>query len=75
MTKQKLDDHRMTLLRGLPKIDEIMLSLEKKEAFAGTPKYVVKSICRSVVEELRQEILNTTDGCKRNTPAHGGRGR
>ncbi|MGZ3577972.1 MAG: L-seryl-tRNA(Sec) selenium transferase [Syntrophales bacterium] len=59
MTKQKLDDHRMTLLKGLPKIDEIMLSLEKKEAFAGTPKYVVKSICRSVVEELRQEILNT----------------
>ena len=59
MTKQKLDDHRMTLLRGLPKIDEIILSLEKKEAFAGTPKYVVKSICRSVVEELRQEILNT----------------
>ena len=59
MAKQNLDDHRMTLLRGLPKIDEILLSLENKEAFAGTPKHVVKSICRSVVEELRQEILNT----------------
>ena len=59
MTKQKLDDRRMTLLRGLPKIDEIMLSLGKKEAFAGTPKYVIKSICRSVVKELRQEIMNT----------------
>ena len=58
MTKQNLDDHRMTLLKGLPKIDEIMFSLEKKGAFAGTPKYVAKSICRSVVEELRQEILN-----------------
>ena len=58
MTKQKLDDHRMTLLRGLPKIDEVMLSLGKKGAFARTPKYIVKSICRSVVEELRQEILN-----------------
>jgi L-seryl-tRNA(Ser) seleniumtransferase len=58
MTKHKLDEQRMTLLRGLPKIDEVILSLERKGAFARAPKYMVKSICRSVVEELRQDILN-----------------
>jgi L-seryl-tRNA(Ser) seleniumtransferase len=72
MTKQKLDDYRMTLLRGLPKIDEVMLSLDKKGAFAGTPKYIAKSICRSVVEELRQEILNTKVDAKEKRLPTGG---
>jgi L-seryl-tRNA(Ser) seleniumtransferase len=59
MKKQKVDDHRKTLLRSLPKIDEVMLSLEKRDVFAKTPRNIVKSACRSVVEELRQEILKT----------------
>ncbi len=67
-----LDDNMMTLLRGLPKIDDVMLSLEKKGVFPGTPKYVAKSICRSVVEELRQEILNMqTDSKRKRLPATG----
>ena len=57
MKKQKMDDHKNALLRSLPKIDEIMLSLEKRDAFVKTPRNIVKSACRSVVEELRQEIL------------------
>ncbi|MEN6318700.1 MAG: L-seryl-tRNA(Sec) selenium transferase [Syntrophaceae bacterium] len=57
MKKQKMDDHTNTLLRGLPKIDEVMLYLEKREAFLKTPRNIVKSACRSVVEDLRQEIL------------------
>jgi L-seryl-tRNA(Ser) seleniumtransferase len=57
MKKQKMDEHRNTLLRGLPKIDEIMLSLEKRGDFLKTPRNIVKSACRSVVEDLRQEIL------------------
>ena len=57
MKKQKMDDHKNALLRSLPKIDEIMLSLEKRDAFVKTPRNIVKSACRSVVEELRREIL------------------
>ncbi|HVO68045.1 MAG TPA: L-seryl-tRNA(Sec) selenium transferase [Syntrophales bacterium] len=59
MKKQKIDDQRKTLLRGLPKIDEVMLSLEKRDVFTRTPRNIVRSVCRSVVEELRQDILKT----------------
>jgi L-seryl-tRNA(Ser) seleniumtransferase len=64
MKKQKMDDHKKTLLRDLPKIDEVMLSLEKHDFFARTPRNIVKSVCRSVVEELRQEILRTNKEAK-----------
>lgn len=57
MKRQKMDEHKNALLRGLPKIDEVMLSLEKREDFLKTPRNIVKSACRSVVEDLRQEIL------------------
>jgi len=64
MKKQKMDDHTNTLLRGLPKIDEVMLYLEKREAFLKTPRNIVKSACRSVVEDLRQEILKKNTDVK-----------
>jgi len=64
MKKQKIDDHRKTLLTSLPKIDEVMLSLEKRGVFARTPRNIVRSVCRSVVEELRQEILKTNTEVK-----------
>ncbi|HYA14182.1 MAG TPA: L-seryl-tRNA(Sec) selenium transferase, partial [Syntrophales bacterium] len=64
MKKQKIDDHRKTQLRSLPKIDEVMLSLEKRDAFASTPRNIVRSVCRSVVEELRQDILKTNMNAK-----------
>jgi len=59
MKKQKIDAHRKTLLMGLPKIDEVMLSLKKRGVFTRTPRNVIRSVCRSTVEELRQEILKT----------------
>jgi L-seryl-tRNA(Ser) seleniumtransferase len=64
MKKQKIDDHKKTLLMGLPKIDEVMLSLEKRDVFARTTRNIVRSVCRSVVEELRQEILKTNKEAK-----------
>jgi L-seryl-tRNA(Ser) seleniumtransferase len=59
MKKHAIDDHKNTLLRSLPKIDEVMLLLEKRDVFSKTPRNIVRSVCRSVVEELRQEILKT----------------
>lgn len=59
MKKHAIDDHKNTLLRNLPKIDEVMLLLEKSDVFSKTPRNIVRSVCRSVVEELRQEILKT----------------
>lgn len=59
MKKHSIDDHKNTLLRSLPKIDEVMFLLEKSDVFLKTPRNIVRSICRSVVEELRQEIMKT----------------
>jgi len=64
MKKQKINDRRNTLLRSLPKIDEVMLLLTKKDIFAETPRNIVRSVCRSVVEEMRQEILQTKADAK-----------
>jgi L-seryl-tRNA(Ser) seleniumtransferase len=52
-----MDDHKKELLKNLPKIDEMMLLLEKKERFAGVPREMIKEACRSVVEELRSRII------------------
>ena len=52
-----MDDHKKELLRNLPKIDEMMLLLEKDERLAGVPRELVKEACRSVVEGLRERIL------------------
>jgi L-seryl-tRNA(Ser) seleniumtransferase len=64
MKKHTIDDHKNALLRSLPKIDEVMLLLTKRDVFVKTPRNIVRSICRSVVEELRQEILNTKAAAK-----------
>ncbi|MHB9096237.1 MAG: L-seryl-tRNA(Sec) selenium transferase [Syntrophales bacterium] len=52
-----MDDHKKELLRNLPKIDEMMLLLERGERFAGVPRELVREACRSVVEGLRERIL------------------
>jgi len=55
-----MDDHRKELLKGLPKIDEVLILLEKKGAFDKAPRQLVKSACRSVVEGLRKGIMEAT---------------
>jgi L-seryl-tRNA(Ser) seleniumtransferase len=52
-----MDEHKKELLKSLPKIDEMMLLLEKSEGIAGFPRELVKEVCRSVVEALRDRIL------------------
>jgi len=57
-----MEDHKKELLQNLPKIDEMMLLMEKGERLAGVPRELVKEACRSVVEELRGRILADAGG-------------
>ncbi len=52
-----MEDHKRELLKNLPKIDEMMLRIERSDRLAGVPREMVKEACRSVVEELRGRIL------------------
>lgn len=52
-----MDDHKRELLKNLPKIDEMMLRIERGDRLAGVPREMVKEACRSVVEDLRGRIL------------------
>ena len=52
-----MNEHKKELLKSLPKIDEMMLLLERGERLAGVPRELVKEACRSVVEELRSRII------------------
>lgn len=53
-----MDDQRKTLLKQLPKIDEMVLFLEKREDLGKTSPSIIKDICRGEVEKLRLSILN-----------------
>lgn len=44
------------LLRNLPKIDELLLILEREGSFAGVSREIVVRKCRHVVEEMRRSI-------------------
>jgi L-seryl-tRNA(Ser) seleniumtransferase len=52
-----MEEHTKELLKHLPKIDEMMLRIEKQERFSGFPREIVREACRSVVEELRTRVL------------------
>lgn len=56
-----MDERRRELLRHLPKIDDMILRIEKREGTAGFPREIVKEACRSVVEELRNRIQSDAD--------------
>ena len=56
-----MDEHRKELLKHLPKIDEMMLRIEKRQSIVGCPREMVKEACRSVVEEIRGRILADPD--------------
>ncbi|HPR91109.1 MAG TPA: L-seryl-tRNA(Sec) selenium transferase, partial [Synergistaceae bacterium] len=55
------------LLKNLPKIDEILLIIERNGSFAGVSREIVVRKCRQVVEEMRRSI-RATDG-KKDMPA------
>ncbi|MDO9584940.1 MAG: L-seryl-tRNA(Sec) selenium transferase, partial [Syntrophales bacterium] len=56
-----MDDQKKMMLKELPKIDELMLMLEQKDIFAKAPRDIVKSVCRVIVDDLRQAILGVQD--------------
>ncbi len=64
-----MNEQIQTLLRGLPKIDEILLILEKRNVEGRAPREVVRAACREAVEDLRRSILSKKgDGGKMRLP-------
>ena len=51
-----MDEHQKELLKNLPKIDEMMLRIEKRETLAGFPREIVREARRTVAEELLARI-------------------
>jgi len=55
-----MDDRKKDLLKHLPKIDELLLALEKKGAFLQNGRDYLVAATRAVVGELRETILSAT---------------
>jgi L-seryl-tRNA(Ser) seleniumtransferase len=53
-----MDDKRKELLKSLPKIDEVILLLEKKDIYALASREIVTETCRKVVQRLRDKIVS-----------------
>ncbi len=53
-----MNEQIQALLRGLPKIDEILLLLEKGNPDRQSSREVIRSVCRETVEDLRRSILD-----------------
>jgi L-seryl-tRNA(Ser) seleniumtransferase len=53
-----MDDRHKALLKQLPKIDEMMLLLEKRGILDGASPHIAKTLCREEVETLRHRILS-----------------
>ena len=58
-------DNRQLLLRGLPKIDELLLDEQLVFFMESTPRSVVVDAAREIIVELRREILS---GEREDTP-------
>lgn len=55
-----MDDFRKELLKQLPKIDEVLLILEKQNIYDLAPRDIVKESCRTVVQKLRDKVVNAS---------------
>ena len=56
-----MDDLRKTLLRNLPKINELILLLEKNGIHDLAPREIVLETCRNVVQKLREIIIEAKE--------------
>jgi L-seryl-tRNA(Ser) seleniumtransferase len=54
-----MDDLKKEMLKNLPKIDEVLLILEKQNIYDLAPRDIVKGTCRKVVQDLRDKIVNS----------------
>ncbi len=52
-----MDDQKKTMLRQLPKIDEVMAVLATEGLLSKVPRELAKTLCQQQVERLRQTIL------------------
>jgi L-seryl-tRNA(Ser) seleniumtransferase len=52
-----MDEQTQALLRGLPKIDELLLILEKRNQDHPAPREVTRAVCRDVVDNLRRSVM------------------
>jgi len=57
-----MDDRKREWLKQLPKIDELLLSLEKRGLLDRAPRALVKETCRSTVETWRRKIMVWKEG-------------
>jgi len=64
-----MDDQRKSLLKDLPKIDELLILLEKRGLFAKAPRELVRSFCQAQVDKLRQAILRNKEGLGEAQPS------
>jgi L-seryl-tRNA(Ser) seleniumtransferase len=53
-----MDERIRTVLAGLPKIDEVMLRLERRGIYGKARKDIVRDVCRSVVACVRERVKN-----------------
>jgi len=54
-----MDEQKQTLLKTLPKIDEVILLLEAKDIYAKAPREIVRQASRNIVHALREKIVNS----------------
>ncbi|HON58250.1 MAG TPA: L-seryl-tRNA(Sec) selenium transferase [Smithella sp.] len=55
-----MDEQKKEMLKKLPKIDEIILILEKQNIYDLAPRDIVKETCRRVVQHLRDRVINAS---------------
>ena len=60
-----MNELKKEMLKQLPKIDEVLLILEKQDIYDLAPRDIVKETCRTVVQNLREMIVNS----KKKIPA------
>ncbi len=57
-----MNEKTRELLKTLPKIDEVLLILERDGALKGVSRDIATEQCRKTVEEMRNAILNSEKG-------------
>ncbi len=55
-----MDEKIKLLLKSLPKIDEVILLLEKKDVYSRASREIVKEMSQKAVQKLRDEIVNSS---------------
>lgn len=67
-THLSMDDNAKKILRDIPKVDEVLLLLEKELLPGGFARDLVVAACRQVIDEMRQSILAAGNAGKKLPP-------